>query len=332
MGQIAMELAPPLWWQEFQELTLDLARYMWPSHETMDIYGRVGQRQDGVDVFVQRREELVGIQCKRRRQAEADRRFRTDGVIAEKDIREIVNEAKEFEPSLNRFIVATTGLRDAALQDAVIQLNKEHRSSKGFAVEVWTWDRLEIEITNHPDLLYRHYELVLKSRKDYDRELHLLCVARTAFTRPAFDTPLMREDRGPDFREALLDTQNAITTGTLVDREFKDRIIDRAPIGISDVTNEKWRKVLEKVREKLQEIRETYRTAIAQRRIEEWRGGVRADAQIAGQIDELRADAIRLLNKLLAGAGLAPVSSRLISTPKPAKKPHKRAKKKALKR
>jgi hypothetical protein len=312
MGQIAMELSPPLWWQEFQELTLDVCRHRWPTAK-VDIYGREGQRQNGVDIFVQSDGKTVGLQCKRRRRSDANGRYSVNGALDERELDLIIIEAEAFDPPLDEFIIATSGLRDTQLQDCLLKLNPMRTKAGKFPVTLWTWEYIQGEINKQPDLLYRHYELVLKSRQDYDRELHLLCVARTAFTRPAFDTPLNREDSGADFREALIDTQNAITTGTLVDREFKDRIIDRAPIGIADLSD-KWRSQLELVRDKLQELRDTYRAGVHAEKIKEMDAGIRAKPDVAAEIDRLRAEAIELLNGLLAKAGLTPVSSRLLSS------------------
>jgi hypothetical protein len=255
---------------------------------------------------------VIGIQCKKRRQVDSDGKLRAGGDLSTQDIDALVAEAEGFQPPLSQYVIATTALLDGPLQTHVLQLNKQ-RKNKPFPVAIWFWDRFQTHVNTQPTLMYKHYELVLKSREDYDPELHLLVVMRTAFTRPAFETALCREDSGTDFMEAMQDTQCALTTGILVDREFKQRVIDRAPVGIDGIKKHvDWLPGLDKVRNTLQDVREVYRRGITEHRIEEWGGGVRAEMEISDEIDGLRAIAIRQLNEVLTLAKLAPVRSRLL--------------------
>ena len=312
MGQVSMELSPPLYWQAFQELTVDLCRFLWPDGSPVDVFGRDGQAQNGVDVFVWQEEKITGIQCKKRRRTKADGVLEAGGDFSGANIKAMIKEAEGFQPELSHFIIATTGLRDSATQRHMLKVSQERAKSGKFTVDIWFWDRFQIEINNHSELLYRHYELVLKSRQDYDSELHLMTVLQTAFTRPAFDTPLFSEHRGPDFCEAMQDTQTALTTGILVDREFRERIIDRAPFGIEQLSKKNWKDRLEKVRSNIQKVRDIYKQALSEGGIEEYPGGVRGDPQVEHEIDSLRVKAISELNKVLQKANLEPVGSRLI--------------------
>lgn len=315
MGQIRIDVSPPEYWQAFQEFAADVCRFEWADITWMNLFGREGQSQDGVDIFVQRESgDVIGIECKKRRQVDSDGKMRAGGDLSTKDIDDFIAKAAGFQPTLSRFVVATTSYPDGPLQAHVLALNKA-RKNKPFPVELWFWDRFQTHVNTQPTLMYKHYELVLKSRQDYDPELHLLVVLQTAFTRPAFETSLFREDSGVDFREAMLDTQNALTTGTLVDREFKERVIDRAPVGLPGVTKHTdWLPGLGKVRDTLGKIREAYREGIINHRIEEWHGGIRGDPRMAEEIDRLRAKAIEELNEVLTLAKLIPVTSRLLKS------------------
>lgn len=311
MGQIAMELSPPRWWQDFQELTLDLSRYLWPDIKAADVVGRDGQSQNGVDVFVQRQNEVIGIQCKRRARKKGESKLMAGGEISKKELDALIDDAEAFG-DLNQFVVATTVLPDENLQAYVREVNRTRQAAGEFTVEVWFWTRFQTEIGLRPELLYRHYELVLKSNQNYDPVLHYLTVLRTAFTRPAFDTPFTNEGRDTDFLQALTDTQTAMTTGILVDREVPNRIIDRAPVELMRVEPTALRESLLKIREVLQTIRDRVVQGMGEGRIRQTDVGINADPGISDELDKLRADAISKINNLLAKAKLTKVESRLL--------------------
>src|SRR5262245_13687275 len=101
-----MQLPPPKDWGEFEDLCRDLWARIWK-----DPYagknGRQGQPQAGVDVCGRpgRGDSWEGIQC-RGKDIVLDKR------LTSKEVRAAAEAAKQFEPSLSRFIIATLAPKD----------------------------------------------------------------------------------------------------------------------------------------------------------------------------------------------------------------------------
>src|SRR5437879_681335 len=96
---VTSDLPAPAHWQEFQSLVHDLARRLWG--ESTQLNGSEGQEQTGVDIYAHADGAWIGLQAKRKRRY-PERRLTTS------TIREEVSKALQFDPSLGRFIIATT--------------------------------------------------------------------------------------------------------------------------------------------------------------------------------------------------------------------------------
>ena len=120
MPAIEVEIAPPANWQDFERLTLDIVKVLWKD-DYAQRNGRQGQAQAGVDVYGYNsiQQEYVGIQCKKKNSSGIPSKQLT---VAEIDSE--VEAAKKFSSNLDRFIIATTGPRDANLQDHVRNLDQ----------------------------------------------------------------------------------------------------------------------------------------------------------------------------------------------------------------
>ena len=77
MLAIEVEIAPPLNWQDFERLTLDIAKVQWKD-DYAERNGRQGQAQAGVDVYGYNynQKEHVGIQCKKKNSSGVPSRVR----------------------------------------------------------------------------------------------------------------------------------------------------------------------------------------------------------------------------------------------------------------
>ena len=101
------DLPIPKSWDEFEDICADLLKCMWRDPYVVR-NGRSGQRQHGVDIYGKpvhlkgRDSETAGAQCKR---VEA---------LTEKDIKNEIEQATEFKPSLEEYLLLTTLKRDAA--------------------------------------------------------------------------------------------------------------------------------------------------------------------------------------------------------------------------
>ncbi|MCP4655392.1 MAG: NACHT domain-containing protein, partial [bacterium] len=72
-------------------------------------------------------------------------------------IEDEVAKAREFNPRLSRFILATTAPRDAELQRRARQISDEERRRGGFSVTVFAWEDIEEALRSHPDLAQTHF-------------------------------------------------------------------------------------------------------------------------------------------------------------------------------
>ncbi len=129
---------------EFESLCLDLWKEIWGPDSRAQLHGRSGQEQDGVDLFgLDRAGRQVGVQCKVKKALLGSK-------LTVPELETEVEKAKAFLPSLSLYIVATTGPRDAAVQERA-RLYTE----SGFPVEVWSWSDLWGEIYRRGDFLTR---------------------------------------------------------------------------------------------------------------------------------------------------------------------------------
>jgi len=131
----------------FESFCLDLWKEIWKDPSAQK-NGRSGQPQAGVDVFGSHDGRQIGVQCKQK-----------DGLLHSKlTVTEVDNEAeqaKKFLPALSTFIIATSGPRDAHVQEHARLLTKKHKAEGLFSVEVWAWKDIWHELYQHPELLER---------------------------------------------------------------------------------------------------------------------------------------------------------------------------------
>ena len=129
----------------FESLCLDLWKDIWGPGSDAQKNGRSGQKQAGVDVYGKDGpESWVGVQCKQRNEGLRSR-LSADELEAE------AKAAQSFQPRLSRFIVATTGAPDVAVQERARIL-----SDRGpFPVSVWFWPDILRELSDRPALLRR---------------------------------------------------------------------------------------------------------------------------------------------------------------------------------
>jgi hypothetical protein len=131
----------------FESLCLDLWREIWNDPNAQK-NGRSGQPQAGVDVFGQHQGKWVGVQCKQK-----------DGLlwskVTVKELEAEVIAAKQFNPPLAEFILATTGPRDAKVQTRAREFTDEHKQQGLFSVVAWAWDDIWPELYHREDLLTR---------------------------------------------------------------------------------------------------------------------------------------------------------------------------------
>ncbi|MFD4120769.1 hypothetical protein ACFWQD_05605 [Alcaligenes faecalis] len=295
MPDIEVEIAPPVNWQDFERITLDIAKLRWKD-DYAERHGRQGQAQAGVDVYGYNHtsQESVGIQCKKKNQSDVP----SKRLIAT-EIDSEIEAAKKFSPRLDRFIIASTGQRDASLQAHVRGINMS-KSKPPFKVSLMFWEDYQESLNNSPELMYRYYKEVLEHRNKYNASEHYLLLLGMAFNRPALRTPFHLENRATDFIQAISDTQNAIATGRLKDRD--GRIVDECRVPAPKI------KGITKANSYLQKAREIVTAALAENLIVQHQTVIEIKSpEVVKHLNELRSQAVDLLNKELRDNSLEEV-------------------------
>ncbi|HVF61237.1 MAG TPA: hypothetical protein VNJ70_15625 [Thermoanaerobaculia bacterium] len=146
------DIPPPAGWDDFEDLCRDLWAVLWEDPDTRK-HGRRGQPQAGVDIYgrPQRGAQWSGVQCKLKSQIAGTRLTRAE-ILRE------VKKARTFKPALVGFTLATTAVRDVAVEAIVRKLAAEQLARGSFSVSVSFWDDILDALKGHEGLLRRHYE------------------------------------------------------------------------------------------------------------------------------------------------------------------------------
>lgn len=218
MGNLVLSFPPPRNWQDFEQLTKDVAKFR--LNGDFENYGRQGQGQKGIDIFgFDKDNRSIGLQCKHKVSTTAKVKEKIVTTVTPRIIKTEVENADNFVPKLERLIIATTSFRDVALQDFINSSNVVRDGKKAPRIEMWTWEIFEEEINRHSELAYIYYERILKNFSQYNKDSHILGLLRYSLDRPAFKTPFHSENHCEDFIQAIIDTQRAFSTGKLCDRD-----------------------------------------------------------------------------------------------------------------
>lgn len=311
MGNLAPTYLPPQNWQDFEKFLKGLVDVIW-KQEGWQIYGRTGQDQSGIDLFGYDEEgRLTAIQCKKVSQTNSDGQLLSISLLTEKIIKkEIENAEKIVKPKLERLIFATTSSRDVNVQKIIREINDGRKKDSKFIVDIWFWEDLQIYIEKHFELMYFYFSEMLEKINKYDPNIHILSLLRQAFTRPAFNREIRREESGADFIVAIKGTMEAITTGKLYNR--RNQLIATSH-DYQKLTKLKWRQSLKKINDNLNEIRNIYQQGIIDKSIIEHQSCLEIlDDRISEKFNNLRTSSLIKLNSILSEAGLDLIESELI--------------------
>lgn len=116
-----------------------LCRDLWKNNSLnnqVQLNGRPGQTQDGVDVFGRYKEsgKWFGIQCKVRKD---------DNLLTKSDIQKEIAKALNFNPELCEYIICTTLSRNVKIQNVIRELNDELFKEKKFDLSILFWDDMQ---------------------------------------------------------------------------------------------------------------------------------------------------------------------------------------------
>ena len=125
--------SPPANPDDFERLCLRLLKAYWKC-PTLELYGRRGERQHGVDIIdVGFGEPLRAAQCKLYDERE---------TLPPAEIQAEVDAAKKFPFQLGIYAICTTARVSTQAQNAILSINQKHRREGLFSVELFTWNRL----------------------------------------------------------------------------------------------------------------------------------------------------------------------------------------------
>ena len=143
------QIPPPTDWQEFERLCCDLWREIWQYPNTKK-NGRQGQTQHGVDIYGRYNNKWAGVQCKGKDNY-------SDKNLTEKEIRAEVEKAKKFTPKLSEFTIATSGQKDAKIDEVERAITEEHINKELFSVHVWNWVDILERLNDFPNVIKKYY-------------------------------------------------------------------------------------------------------------------------------------------------------------------------------
>lgn len=152
MDFIDKQIAPPKSWEKFEELTRALFASVW-NDQIAQKNGRVGQAQNGVDVYLTPSHDsssVYGIQCKGK-----DALYGARATIAEFDAE--LAKAESFEPKLSKWVFVTTAANDAKLQKHVRKVSRERLKNGKFPVHVIGWETVHALLDQNRSVVAQFY-------------------------------------------------------------------------------------------------------------------------------------------------------------------------------
>src|SRR5947209_5613426 len=175
MSTITQCFQPPLYWQQFEDLTEGVFRAVYGDPKPTKI-GRPGQAQNGVDVFGREggNGSLIGIQCKRMDELDENNHPRPGGTILQKHLDQEIKNASKFQPQLNTWVLATTAKRDASIQSYARKLDAKSRKAGSFGIQVWFWDDFITDLNRNHELQRWYYDQVIQVRSSDDQDRIIL--------------------------------------------------------------------------------------------------------------------------------------------------------------
>jgi len=148
MPTIPVKYPPPEDWPKFQRLCQRILQRLWHS-ENVEIYGRGGQAQQGVDLLdVSGTRPLRAGQCKLHNASRA---------LSEREIRAEVAEAQLFPLQLDFYLILTTSNISTKAQRAVLAINREHKEKGLFEVGLMGWAEINDFLNEHSDIADEFY-------------------------------------------------------------------------------------------------------------------------------------------------------------------------------
>jgi tetratricopeptide (TPR) repeat protein len=147
MPPIRTEIAPPANPGDFERLVLRLLQKHW-GNPNLQLYGRLGQTQNGIDIFDPTASTPHrAAQCKR---------YDPSQPLKSETIERAVDDALGFLPKLNAFALITTAKQATESQQTVKAINLDLQSKGLFLLEYFTWSEVE-DLLNQYSAIWREF-------------------------------------------------------------------------------------------------------------------------------------------------------------------------------
>lgn len=138
-------LPPPKDWNEFEDICLSCAKLRW-NDLRFERNGRLGQKQDGVDVYNTLGNNVIGIQCKN-----------TISGINQALVNSEISKAESFSPILNQLFIATTASRDSNIQKYVREISYARINKGQFSVNLLFWEDIVQDLAKDINEIKKFY-------------------------------------------------------------------------------------------------------------------------------------------------------------------------------
>lgn len=135
-------------WGKFELLCRDLWKNESDKYEHVDINGRRGQKQNGVDIYGRhiKSGKWFGLSCKVR-----------EDLLEESVVRSDIQKAKSFTPILSEYFFVTTASRDAIIQEVIREIDNSKLYK--FSIEIIFWESIieRLQERQNLDIFFRYY-------------------------------------------------------------------------------------------------------------------------------------------------------------------------------
>lgn len=155
-------LRKPENWQDFENLSKKLWGELWEIPHKIKKHGRLGQPQNGVDVYGIPNNETSywGIQCKGKNDY-------NESKLTKHELDNEIIKAKTFSPKLAVFIIATTQSKDVEIEQYIREKDLESRNDGGFEIILFCWEDIVDLIEDNRETL-NWYLGINNYREKYD--------------------------------------------------------------------------------------------------------------------------------------------------------------------
>lgn len=309
-----MQFPPPENWQDFERLTRAVCVFEWGEPDA-EILGRPGQAQHGVDVLGwdtrYGRRRRVGVQCKRRSMADADGKTLCGGAVTMDDIKNALKMAEALSLGLDSFVLATTALRDARLQEQIAAFNETRRNQQECEVAVWFWEWFEEKLNRDVTVGRQFYSEILEAHGLSGSDRVIAGQLRSAFNRALMKTKLEHENQIGSVIKGTTLLQHLLATGYLNDGDGNFVGSCSPPRAMNTAED---RRSIDFIEARLQTLRVDVTQCEARGDIRDGGNGwiIIRNMSVAPRLDALRAEIVSELNRLLERHGIDPLESQLL--------------------